>query len=79
MLDVYKCFLYFLGGGPLKPKKEDPIHDRILALIETTAIGLFNPYDCDSVVPIKSGTITCPERPGTEVLPEVSLGNEGII
>ncbi|CAG4951112.1 unnamed protein product [Parnassius apollo] len=39
------------GGGPANPKKEDPLHSKILLLIKTSAVGLFNDFDSDSVVP----------------------------
>lgn len=39
----------FLGGGPPKPKTEDPLQERILSLITPSAVGLQNPYDSDGV------------------------------
>ncbi|CAK1592204.1 unnamed protein product [Parnassius mnemosyne] len=39
------------GGGPANPKKEDPLDSKILSLIKTSAVGLFNRFDSDSVAP----------------------------
>lgn len=39
------------GGSSMPPKKEDHFQQRIISLISTSAIGLFNPYDNDSSVP----------------------------
>ncbi|XP_026725025.1 uncharacterized protein LOC113503221 isoform X1 [Trichoplusia ni] len=48
---IYKstktCF--FLGGGPSRPKIDDPLQERILGLITPSAVGLHNPYDKDNV------------------------------
>ncbi|XP_047518435.1 uncharacterized protein LOC125058398 [Pieris napi] len=39
------------GGSAIPPKKEDPFLQRILCLISTSAVVLFNPYDCDTMIP----------------------------
>ncbi|CAK1592614.1 unnamed protein product [Parnassius mnemosyne] len=39
------------GGGPANPKKEDPLDSKIISLIKTSAVGLFNRFDSDSVAP----------------------------
>ncbi|CAG5004785.1 unnamed protein product [Parnassius apollo] len=39
------------GGGPTNPKKEDPLDSKIISLIKTSAVGLFNHFDSDSVAP----------------------------
>ncbi|CAG4988039.1 unnamed protein product [Parnassius apollo] len=33
------------GGGPTNPKKEDPLDSKIISLIRTSAVGLFNHFD----------------------------------
>ncbi|KAL0861599.1 hypothetical protein ABMA27_009098 [Loxostege sticticalis] len=38
------------GGGPAKPKTDDPLHTRILGLISTAVVGFENKYDSDSVI-----------------------------
>ncbi|XP_026729100.1 uncharacterized protein LOC113494814 isoform X2 [Trichoplusia ni] len=37
------------GGGPSRPKNDDPLQERILGLITPSAVGLHNPYDKDNV------------------------------
>ncbi|XP_026743409.1 uncharacterized protein LOC113506757 isoform X2 [Trichoplusia ni] len=37
------------GGGPSRPKIDDPLQERILGLITPSAVGLHNPYDKDNV------------------------------
>ncbi|CAG4980461.1 unnamed protein product [Parnassius apollo] len=39
------------SGGPAKPKKEDSLDSKIILLIKTSAVGLFNHFDSDSVAP----------------------------
>ncbi|XP_073952843.1 uncharacterized protein [Choristoneura fumiferana] len=55
------------GGGPSRPKQEDPLHERILCLITPSAVGLHNPYDNDSII--------TPEENTTESLPGGALVN----
>ncbi|KAI8439654.1 hypothetical protein MSG28_013360 [Choristoneura fumiferana] len=55
------------GGGPSRPKQEDPLHERILCLITPSAVGLHNPYDNDSII--------TPEENITESLPGRALVN----
>ncbi|XP_028163593.1 uncharacterized protein LOC114355114 [Ostrinia furnacalis] len=38
------------GGSPM-PEEEDPFLQQILSLISTSAVGLFNTYNSDSIVP----------------------------
>ncbi|RVE48495.1 hypothetical protein evm_006806 [Chilo suppressalis] len=57
------------GGSPLPPKKEDPFLQRILCLISTSAVGLFNPYDSDSIIPAVQDETAIPSLE-TEDFPE---------
>ncbi|RVE41060.1 hypothetical protein evm_014290 [Chilo suppressalis] len=57
------------GGSPLRPKKEDPFLQRILCLISTSAVGLFNPYDSDSIIPAVQDETAIPSIE-TEDFPE---------
>ncbi|KAG7313268.1 hypothetical protein JYU34_000371 [Plutella xylostella] len=58
------------GGGPSQQKKEDPVSSRIISLIGTSAVGLYNPYDKDSVVPVYADSQTSTATgSGSEYLP----------
>ncbi|XP_047511625.1 uncharacterized protein LOC125054019 [Pieris napi] len=54
------------GGGPAKPKSDDPLFTRILGLISTVAVGLENPYDCDNFILKENETLA------TVKIPDVS-------
>ncbi|CAG5046115.1 unnamed protein product [Parnassius apollo] len=40
-----------VSDGTALPKKEDPFTKQILSLICTSALGLYNPYDSDAILP----------------------------
>lgn len=57
-------FVHVLGGGPAADPKNDPVHEKIISLIKTSAVGLFNPFDSDSVEkPIADAQVTLPAEP----------------
>lgn len=47
-------FVLFLGGGPANARKEDPLHLKIISLNTTSAVGLYNAFDSDSIAPESS-------------------------
>ncbi|XP_046975240.1 myb/SANT-like DNA-binding domain-containing protein 3 [Vanessa cardui] len=44
------------GGGPSRPKANDPTLERIISLITPSAVGLHNPYDNDNIETVDSHT-----------------------
>lgn len=69
-LYFYELNYSFTGGGPSQQKKEDPVSSRIISLIGTSVVGLYNPYDKDSVVPVYADSQTSTATgSGSEYLP----------
>ncbi|KAL4703067.1 hypothetical protein ACJJTC_015202 [Scirpophaga incertulas] len=46
------------GGGPANPKDDDPLHIKIMALLSTSAVGLYNKFDSDSMAIIINNSET---------------------
>ncbi|KAL4721588.1 hypothetical protein ACJJTC_018549 [Scirpophaga incertulas] len=46
------------GGGPANPKDDDPLHIKIMGLLSTSAVGLYNKFDSDSMAIIINNSET---------------------